>query len=321
MKPVICTLTLFLLFATGGIVTAQPPNFCGAKPCIQVGTFNIEWFGATDITRHAHRSPTTVKQIAKLIADTLDLEVFALEEINSQSAEYGWLKAALAQRGYQLRRIGTSGAEQGVVIGFDADEVTLLDDSGNTGIKQMNVRSDINLGNNCRSNNMRLPLYGKFRAGQFDFVFVGVHLKSQLPVAGAPNPEKCADDVRRAQVQDILAALPQILNNAGDQDVIIAGDFNASLADTSLSPFFAGGGFTSLTRAAARAPGSGNISYLKAPFQGIIDHVLVRTPSTTEWITRSTFIFNPPSNPTNYLKFFSDHAPVWTSFRTDVGDN
>lgn len=299
-------------------VSAQFPDFCNGKPCIQVGTFNIEWFGTTDPEMHPPRSEQTVARIAQLITDTLDLEVVVLEEINSQSQEYQWLQNALAQKGYRMRRVGTSGGEQGVVIAFDADEVTLLNDNGGNGIREMNVRSEFNLGGGCVSGGLRLPIVGKFRAGQFDFVLVGVHLKSQRGVdsAGA-NAERCSDEIRRAQARDIIAALPNILHALNDQDVIIAGDFNATLADPSLSPFFTNG-FVSLSHATRRAQGSNTISYLKAPFQEIIDHVLIRPVSTTEWAARSTFIFRPPPIWLNdYLRFTSDHAPVWTSFRTN----
>lgn len=303
---------------------AQISDFCDGKPCIQVGTFNIEWFGTTNIDRHAHRSKQTVSRIAKLIADTLDLEIVVLEEINSKSQEYQWLEDFLGQRGYQLRRVGITGGEQGVVIGFDTDEVSLLDDGDRSGIKEMNVRSEIDLGDGCTSTNLRVPLYGKFKAGQFDFVLVGVHLKSQLGVETASDPGQCADDIRRAQSEDIVGALPGILGDLNDQDVIIAGDFNATLSDPSLSPLLDGADFIALTKGANRAPGSNNISYLKVPFQEIIDHLLIRTASTSEWAVRSTFIFNPPSTPTllnKYLKYTSDHAPVWTSFLTDTDDN
>lgn len=286
-------------------------NFCHGKPCIQVGTFNIEWFGTSDLTKHQHRSPQTVTKIANLIADTLDLEILVLEEINSESEEFTMLRDALATRGYKLRRIGTSGAEQGVVIAYDADEVTLVSDD----VKEMDVRSDVDLGGGCKSSNLRVPLYGKFKAGNFDFVLVGVHLKSQLPVNGAAHPDQCADDIRRAQTQDILAALPSILTDLNDDDVIIAGDFNAPLTDPSLGPLFGPGGFVSLTTNGRRAQGSGTISYLKAPHQEIIDHVLIRPGSTTEWSNRTTFIFKPSaSSLSSYLKNTSDHAPVWTSF-------
>lgn len=310
--PLLILVLCSTIFATN--VHAQ--NFCHGKPCIQVGTFNIEWFGTSDITKHAHRSPQRVKKIANLIADTLDLEIVVLEEINSESEEYTRLRDALALRGYKLRRIGTSGGEQGVVIAFDADQVTLLDDGGGHGVKEMSVRSAFDLGGGCVNSNLRVPIYGKFKAGEFEFVLIGVHFKAQPGVHGAANPEQCSDDIRRAQVQDILAALPSILSS-NDQDVIITGDFNAPLNDASLGPFFSPqGGFISLTTAGRRAQESGTISYLKAPFQEIIDHVLIRPANTTEWSMRSTLIYKP--NPlSNYLKFTSDHAPVWTSFIID----
>ena len=305
-------IALLILVLCSTIFTnrALAQNFCNGKPCIQVGTFNIEWFGTTDTTKHQHRSKQTVSKIAAFIADSLDLEVVVLEEINSESEEFTWLRDALATRGYQLRRVGTTGGEQGVVIAFDADQVTLLDE-----VKEMNVRSDVDLGGGCVSRNLRVPLYGKFKAGKFDFVLVGVHLKSQLGVNGAANPEKCADNIRRAQAQDILGALPEILDDLDDHDVIITGDFNAPLTDASLDPFFGPGGFISLTTSARRAQGSGNISYLKAPHQEIIDHVLIRQAETNEWSNRTTLIFRPkPANLSNYLQNTSDHAPVWTSF-------
>jgi predicted extracellular nuclease len=304
-------LLILVLCSTIFTKNALAQNFCHGKPCIQVGTFNIEWFGTPD--KHSPRSPQTIKKIASLIADTLDLEILVLEEINSESEEFTLLRDALATRGYKLRRIGTSGGEQGVVIAYDADQVTLVSDD----VKELNVRSDFDLGGGCVSSNLRVPIYGKFKAGNFDFVLVGVHLKSQLGVNGAAHPEKCADDIRRAQTQDILAALPSVLSDLNDNDVIIAGDFNAPLTDSSLGPLFGPGGFVSLTTNARRAAGSGTISYLKAPHREIIDHVLIRLANTAEWSNRSTFIFKPtPSTLNNYLKNTSDHAPVWTSFVT-----
>lgn len=318
MRIKLPSLLLLLILAQGFAtsVVAQIPNFCNGRPCIQVGTFNIEWFGTTNFDRHQPRSRATVKRIANLISNTLDLEVVVLEEINSESQEYEWLQEFLGARGYELHRVGTSGGEQGVAIAFDKDEVSLSSE----GIREMEVRSEFDLGGGCVSRNLRLPIYGKFQAGQFDFVLVGVHLKSQLPVNDADDPAQCADDIRHAQSEDIVAALPEILTALNDQDVLIAGDFNATLNDASLSPLLANGGFISLTSGPRRAQGSNTISYLKAPFQEIIDHILIRQASTTEWATRSTFIFNPPSTPNllrNYLRFTSDHAPAWSSFVTD----
>ena len=320
MRITIALLLLLLVFpALQRSVLAQIPDFCNGRQCIQAGTFNIEWFGTTDTSKHQHRSKLAVSRIADLIADTLDLEVVVLEEINSESEEYEWFTEFLKERGYELRS-GVTGGEQRVVIAFDTDEVSLLNDAEGEGVKEMNVRSDFDLGGGCRSSNLRLPLYGKFKAGEFDFVFVGVHLKSQRRVDGANNPEQCPDDIRRAQAQDIVAALPDIMSELNDQDVVIAGDFNATISDPSLSPLLSSAGFAALSTSSRRASGSNSISYLKVPFQEIIDHVFIRLGNTTEWANRSTFIFNPPTNQTllnKYLKFTSDHAPVWTSFFTD----
>ncbi|HEX8070132.1 MAG TPA: endonuclease/exonuclease/phosphatase family protein [Pyrinomonadaceae bacterium] len=308
--PLLSALSLLLLCAPRA--AAQVPNLCAGQPCIQIGTYNIEWFGTSDTSKHAHRSQTTVKQIAAFIADTLDLEIVVLEEINPNSTEYQRLEAALQQRGYRLHH-GSTGGDQSVVIAYDADEVTLLGD-----VRELDVRNNFDLPGGCHSGGLRKPLAGHFRAGQFDFVLVGVHLKSQL---GGP----CADDVRREQAQDLRGQIEPLLAAEQERDIIITGDFNANLNDPSLTPLLQpAAGLRALTAAGRRANSSGRISYLKAPFQEIIDQMFVRPDATAEWINRSTFIYNPPTNQTalnNYLTFFSDHAPVWASFRTSADDD
>jgi endonuclease/exonuclease/phosphatase family metal-dependent hydrolase len=313
-------LTLILALFAFLLFTLQPhtqatapdlPNLCGSVPCIQVGTFNIEWFGTTDTSKHAHRSSLAVTQIADLIATTLDLEVVVLEEINSASQEYEQLKTALGAHGYKLSS-GTSGGEQRVVIAYDDDEVDLIGD-----VTELPVRSDFQLSGNCSSFGLRRPLMAKFRAGGFDFIFIGVHLKSQI------NGD-CADRVRKEQAKDLIAKVNEMANSSSEKDIIIAGDFNATSDDNSLTPLVASTGFRDLTKASRRANGSNSISYLKAPFQEIIDHILVRLDNTPEWLNKSTFIFNPPTNQTQlnkYLKHVSDHAPTWSSFKTNMTDD
>ena len=153
--------------------------------------------------------------------------------------------------------------------------------------KEMNVRSNFNLGGGCRSSNIRVPLYGNFKAGEFDFVFVGVHLKSQRKVDGAAQSQSSAPMTSGARrLQDIVAALPDVMSELNDQDVIIAGDFNATISDPSLSPLLSSAGFASLSNSSRRALGSNSISYLKEPFQEIINSMLIRLGNTTEWANR-----------------------------------
>lgn len=296
-------------------MSAAPPSPapCGAAPCIQVGTFNIQWLGTTDPRRHEPRSRDEVRRTADLIARRLDLEVVVLQEINPESQEYRWLEEALRERGYRLRP--GSGGEQRVVIGWDDDEVDLLGDEGGAGIRELPLRSDFELPGDCRSGNARLPLTGRFRAGSFDFLLVGVHLKSQLG-------GECADRVRREQAMELDSAVAQLAAAAGEPDVIIAGDFNATLDDPSIAPILTRPGFRALTRPERQAPGSGPYSYLKVPYQSTIDHLVVDLRQTREWLPRSTTVLRLSGGEREwYLRSISDHAPVWASFLTATDDD
>lgn len=295
---------------------AQIRDPCGSRPCIQVGTFNIEWLGTS--SKHKPRPQRVLGQLADLIAETLDLEVVVLEEINTASAEYRTLGRELGRHGYRLHQAGDT-AQQDVAIAFDADEVRLLGE-----ISEMDVRSDFSLADNCRSKNLRRPLLAHFRAGRFDFAVVGVHLKSQLDVQGADDPEGCADEIRGQQAGDISRALDGLLQGLGEQDVIVTGDFNATLEDGSLSPLFNSARLQPLTAMGRRARDSGTYSYIPKRYRSLIDHVMVRPGRTREWVSRSTFVMNAPTDEealANYLEWFSDHLPVWASFRTDGADD
>lgn len=295
---------------------AQIPDPCGNRACVQVGTFNIEWLGTPSM--HRPRPRRVIRQLADLIADTLDLEVVVLEEINTASAEYRTLGRELARHGYRLEQAGET-AQQDVAIAFNPEGVELLGE-----VSELDVRSDFSLPDNCRSRNLRRPLLAHFRAGTFDFAVIGVHLKSQLGVNGADDPEGCADEIRGQQAGDISGALDGVLSRLGEQDVIVTGDFNATLEDASLAPLFNSGGLQPLTATGRRARGSNSYSYIPRRFRSLIDHVMVRPARTREWVSRSTFVMNPPTGEAalaNYLEWFSDHLPVWAWFRTDGADD
>lgn len=315
----ICKLLAIVVVATSslqhGTAHANIPNPCGARPCIQIGTFNIEWFGGPN---HKPRPRKVVKQLADFIADTLDLEVVVLEEINTASQEYKWLGQELAKYGYRLDHAGDT-ATQDVALAFDEDEVELLGD-----VRELDVRSNFDLPGNCRSKGLRRPLAAHLKAGAFDFALLGIHLKSQLGVKEADDPDGCADEVRGQQAGDISGKIEEIVNGMREQDVIIAGDFNATLDNPSLSPLFKNGGFRALTSLGMRARESNTYSYVPKKFRSLIDHLLIRTAKTREWVNRSTFVMNPPTDQAalnNYLEWFSDHLPVWAWFRTDRADD
>lgn len=310
-----------LLFASVLLLTASAgwaagENVCNNRPCIQIGAFNIEWLGTPNFRGCQQGVPNScwplrtrneVSQIADLFTRVLDLDVVTLIEINTSSRQFGWLKEIAASRGYDEFHVGN--AQQNVVVMWRRDRVQARGQS-----RALEVRTSFSLPGNCRSNGLRAPLAVPLKSGNFDFVVVGVHLKSQ-------RGGDCADRVRAEQAKDIVGRLTELRQD--DPDIIVIGDFNAELSDTSLRPLFAAG-FQSLTQAQLRSPGSGPVSYLKEPFRSVIDHLMVLENTRAEFVPRSTTIFSAPASQTayeKYLRHISDHAPVWASFYTDRDDD
>ncbi len=297
---------------------ASPTDRCGGRPCLQVGSFNAFWLGAKRRWEMPLRTAEEVRRVAAWLADDLDLEVIVMQEVNTSvhgleegellftPDRYGWLRQALAERGYRLMA-GETGRAQRVVIAYDSDEVELLSPA-----RELEVKSFFDFGEECQSAG-RKPLAARFRAGSFDFWVVGVHLKSRRQGA-------CSDRIRSQQVEQTAAAIERLTAGSGEGDVILIGDFNA-LADDPTTAALRAGGFQELTRARHRARGSGGISYLVGQYKSLIDHVMIRRLTEAEWVARSTVIYDPGRDLEDYVAVFSDHAPVWASFTTDRDDD
>ena len=296
-----------LALAAAAPIPADPAqDACGGAPCIQVGTFNIEHFG------NEQRKPRTdalVDEIADLISDRLDLEVVVMEEIDAGSADFARLRDRLRGKGYELAS-GRSGGQQNVVIAWDTRAVTLLR-HGAEGVGELPVRDRIDVGGGC-NDDLRRPLAGHFRAGRFDFVLVGVHMKSQIAPDG--QPEECADRIRAEQGREVMAAARRLAARVREDDLVLIGDFNERLGEGSMAPF-GEAGFDALTRPANRAAESGHLSYLRGRFRSLIDHVMIRPAATREWVRGSTVIWKE-ADTRRHVEEISDHAPVWTSFAT-----
>jgi predicted extracellular nuclease len=85
----------------------------------------------------------------------------------------------------------------------------------------MQVPDSYRIDDYCYSSNLRKPLAGLFRAGQFDFWAIGLHLKS-----GYGGQSACTNAVRKMQVYYIAKQLDTLKKS--DRDIVIIGDFNAS---------------------------------------------------------------------------------------------
>jgi endonuclease/exonuclease/phosphatase family metal-dependent hydrolase len=297
------------------VAVAQPaPSVCKDGKCIQIASCNIEYLGGHrapfDDVERPDRTDEQLDQLATRVADTLDLEIVVFEEINTKSDQWAKLKSKLATRGYKFLEGTTSDRNQFVVLAWDADEVTLLDNSA----QELDVPNNFDLDEGCKLPGLRKPLAAKFKAGEFDFWVVGVHLKSQV------GEKECNNRVRSEQCKDLLKKIDELVTQSGERDVIIAGDFNARVGDASLKPLV-DAGFTPQMK--FLMPQSAKGSFVKNrdlhDSTELIDQVMIRYNETREVVKNSACVMkiDTPEERKKYVIEQSDHVPAWVSFRID----
>ncbi len=306
--------TLILLLLISGFFSSA--NACPKTDCIRIGTWNLEWFGSENRSQPVDKK--TINGIVDLIANQLSIDVIALQEINTEFkgtvrgehySQKPWqdLQQAFKDNGYQIQT-GYSGYAQHIVIAWRAP-VTLIEH-----VNDIPVPDHYDLHKFCRSANLRKPLAGEFRAGQFDFWLVGLHLKANGPDA------KCSSALRKAQTRDLEAALKPL--TAKDPDVILIGDFNTSSRNASI---VFRDSFQALDDKANRSSSSNTHSYhsensKKNNSGGLIDHIMVQANSLYEWQAKSTTVYKP-EDAKIFCQTFSDHVPLWADFYTRKKDD
>lgn len=195
-----------------------PNALQGTDSFIDIITWNIRFFNGRDQDR--------VDAIASIMQE-LNADIFVLQEIEQDSLDE--VAEILNDAGAGLYRVvyGTTGGDQRVAFMYDTEWVR-----ASTNIRELfpdNPTVEVNTDRGIRRNPVfpRLPLYGRFvvrattrtRQGEqqnpFDFDLVGVHLKSQ----------RGGGQEQRAEAARLLANW--IMTESSDEDVIIAGDWNA----------------------------------------------------------------------------------------------
>jgi endonuclease/exonuclease/phosphatase family metal-dependent hydrolase len=306
------SLVLFLC-AVAGLASA-----CPKTECVRVGSWNIKWLGSEH--RSQPSDPQTITAMANLIADKWSLDIVTLQEINTtldgeirgqQYSLQSWngLKKALEARGYQTYS-GSSGYAQQVVMAWRAP-VSIIRSPFELGLPEK-----YELGEFCRTSNMRKPLAGLFRAGQFDFWLVGLHLKA------ATGETRCSAAIREQQNQELVKEIKKL--HKADLDVILAGDFNASQQHKTLAPLLENS-FHPLHHPKLRNPQSNRYSYrsenAKKDSRGsLIDHVMVSSRHTKEWLPYTAMIYQPEDTQ-SFALTYSDHLPIWVDFSTLTDDD
>lgn len=179
----------------------------GSDQFFDLITWNIKFFN--------NRDPKRVTIISDILRE-LNADIFVFQEI-----EYGALDVVaqnLIDAGAGLYKVayGTTGGDQRVAIMYDTEWVRASND-----IKELffEERPTVEVEGRRKEVFPRLPLASRFivrAAGSpLDFNLVGVHLKSQRGGGG---------EQRQAAAQRLV---DYVENEASDEDVIIAGDWNA----------------------------------------------------------------------------------------------
>lgn len=287
---------------------------CPETDCVRVGSWNIAWLG--NESREQASDASTMDEMARMIAEDWSIDLIALEEINTSLVTelYGkenslepWrhLQTALQKRGYQTQA-GSSGQAQRIVFAWRKPVVVI------SMPQDMVIPDSYLVDDYCRSSGLRKPLVGFFRSGKFDFLAIGLHLKS-----GYGNKSDCANAVREQQVYYLDKKFSELEKK--DKDIILLGDFNAVSKHDSLRALHERG-FIALTDKENRHPASNVYSQGKENRGGIIDHVMIFPQASQEFKKQSTFIFKPEDAKV-FREKYSDHFPVWADFTTVKDDD
>jgi endonuclease/exonuclease/phosphatase family metal-dependent hydrolase len=265
-----------------------------ATDAAAVGTFNIEWFGSDG--PKAGRSDADIEAIAGVIQQT-GASLLGLQEIGDEETMDRLLRHLPGWR-YVM---GTSGRGQ---------RCAMLWDSSRASVGRAAEWPDVNDNLERSEGNLRAPLVAQARVGEFDFLFVVVHLKAMF--------DEKSIRTRREQCRRLRARLDEWVAGHDDKDVLVVGDFNDLPGSPAMNELTGrGGGGAGFIAADARLPESVG-TYLGR--SGRIDHLLLSSPhvSQEEW-TGDVAVFPKPRGAARraYEAAVSDHLPSWATFRTD----
>jgi len=253
----------------------------GLQNTLEIASWNIEQFP---------KSNQTASDVVEIIRD-LDIDLFAVQEIGSQSA---FNSVTNQLEGY---------------AGF------LADFSGNlkTGIfyreSLISIIGDTLLFQNDSYNFPRPPLMLFLEAQQgtqsFDFYLIVIHLKAYA--------DQESENRRREAIRQMELFISNRLQQSGDPDYIIAGDWNDllddSVPDNVFLPFLnQPQAYTFLT-----LPFAGSLTeytYIGGNFQSLIDHIMITASIDSAYDNIVTQIIKIDQIYNQYETEVSDHRPV-----------
>lgn len=199
-----------------------PDELEGSPRFLDIVTWNIKWFNLQDERR--------IGVIADVMSE-INADVFVLQEIEGGAMTPVVDLLRRSGAGYYKIAQGTTGGDQRVTILYDVEFVKATDTPSELFTDDPTV-----IGSSGTNKKIfpRRPMHAPLivEAGEeepFDFQLVGVHLKSQRPDEQGDN----GSSQRREAAKRLSNWVTQ---DAVDQDVIIAGDWNAVASKPEFKP-------------------------------------------------------------------------------------
>lgn len=194
-----------------------PDSLEGDNRFLDLITWNIKFFN--------NRDPKRVDNIQRIMQE-LNADIFVLQEIEEGSLDKVAEALTFSGAGLYKAVYGKTGGDQRVAFLYDTEWV-----KASSNIEALFEKENLTVSADGMDKPVfpRLPLHGTFVAYReeepFDFHVVGVHLKSQR---GGGQEQRAAAAQRLAQ---------WATSETTDEDIIIAGDWNAPPERPEWEPF------------------------------------------------------------------------------------
>ncbi len=284
--------------ATGAATTPIPPQ--GSATQLDVGNWNVEWFGAPDF------GPTDEALQQENVLDVMsgaDMDVWGLSEVVSASAFDALVAGMPGYTGVVANDpVVTNGAQYYSDFGDTEQKVALVWRSSMATLVSAKVILTNQNGDFAGRPPVEFTLRGTFDGVTRDLVFIVLHAK-----AGATTD---AWNLRSPASQALKSYLDTTYPT---QNVFVVGDWNDDV-DTSItagkaSPYAnfvndtARYGFPTRALSLAGVPST-------AGYPDFIDHQLATDEVRAKYVSGSATAFQPQAYIPNYATTTSDHYPV-----------
>ncbi|MCS7170312.1 MAG: hypothetical protein NZ949_06770, partial [Candidatus Kapabacteria bacterium] len=173
---------------------------------LTLGTFNIEWRG-DGVNDRNPRTEAELQKLAELIRQS-GVDLLGIQEIENEQALQRLLRYLPEFRGI----VGSLGAQQnvgllyrrGLEVRIVGEYTPLIVQPGRT----------------------RPGFVAYCRAGNADFYFMVVHLKSTSRYDSTPELRELSRRLRLHQVQRLAHWVDSLRATGSDRDIVVVGDFN-----------------------------------------------------------------------------------------------